>query len=53
MHRVFNCGIGMAIIVDAAAAPAVLTALAAAGEQAWRIGEIVERPAGEPATIVR
>jgi phosphoribosylformylglycinamidine cyclo-ligase len=52
MHRVFNCGIGMAIVVDAALADDAIARLAAAGETAVRIGEIVARPAGSPATIV-
>ncbi|MEN9317166.1 MAG: hypothetical protein RIS35_3559 [Pseudomonadota bacterium] len=52
MHRVFNCGIGMAVVVSADDADAAIARLHAAGEQVWRIGEIVERPAGEHQTIV-
>ena len=52
MHRVFNCGIGMAVVVSAADADRALAHLRAAGEQAWQIGEIVERAAGEPGTVV-
>jgi len=52
MHRVFNCGIGLVVVVDAADVPAVLAALHAAGETAMRIGEIVERPPGGAATVV-
>ena len=52
MHRVFNCGIGMVIVVDAADAAAAAAMLAAAGETVYRIGEIVERPAGAAATVV-
>jgi phosphoribosylformylglycinamidine cyclo-ligase len=52
MHRVFNCGIGMAVVVSAADADKALAHLRAAGEQVWQIGEIVERPAGEPGTVV-
>jgi phosphoribosylformylglycinamidine cyclo-ligase len=40
MRRTFNCGVGMVIVVDAAMADAALELLAAAGESAWRIGEI-------------
>ena len=40
MHRTFNCGIGMVLVVDADQADAVLRQLAAAGESAWRIGSI-------------
>ena len=52
MHRVFNCGIGLIIVVspkDAARAQAMLTR---AGEKVWRIGEIARRPKGTPQTIV-
>ncbi|MCC7060953.1 MAG: phosphoribosylformylglycinamidine cyclo-ligase [Burkholderiaceae bacterium] len=52
MHRVFNCGIGLVVIVGAADAATAETMLAAAGETVCRIGEIVERPAGAAATIV-
>jgi phosphoribosylformylglycinamidine cyclo-ligase len=53
MHRVFNCGVGMAVIVADADADTALSQLAAAGETAWRIGVIEPRPAGGPATVVR
>ena len=46
MHRVFNCGIGMVLVVSPADADAALSQLRAAGETAYRVGEIVERPAG-------
>ena len=52
MHRVFNCGIGMAVVVAAGHADRALKLLAAAGERASPIGEIVAQPAGEPATVV-
>jgi phosphoribosylformylglycinamidine cyclo-ligase len=52
MHRVFNCGIGMAVVVAARHADRALKHLAAAGERASPIGEIVAQPAGEPATVV-
>lgn len=41
MHRTFNCGIGMTVIVDAANADATVTLLRELGEDAWRIGEVV------------
>lgn len=43
LHRVFNCGIGMAVIVAAEDAAAALRCLAANGETAWTIGAIVAR----------
>jgi len=52
MHRVFNCGIGMAVVVAGEHAERALRFLDAAGERAWRIGTIVPQPAGEPATVV-
>jgi phosphoribosylformylglycinamidine cyclo-ligase len=52
MHRVFNCGIGMAVVVAAEHEERALRFLDAAGERATRIGAIVPQPAGEPATVV-
>jgi len=52
MHRVFNCGIGMAIVVAAEHEARALAMLAAAGERAWRLGGIVHRPDREPAAVV-
>ena len=52
MHRVFNCGLGMAVVVAADDADEALTRLQGAGETVWRIGEIVERAPGGAATVV-
>ena len=52
MHRVFNCGIGMAVVMSADDADEAVTRLQAAGETVWRIGEIVERAPGGAATVV-
>jgi phosphoribosylformylglycinamidine cyclo-ligase len=52
MHRVFNCGIGLVLVVDAAHASACIEHLQAAGETALRIGTIVRRPEGEAPTRV-
>jgi phosphoribosylformylglycinamidine cyclo-ligase len=41
MARTFNCGVGMAVVVAADRAAAVMGALDAAGETVFRIGEIV------------
>jgi phosphoribosylformylglycinamidine cyclo-ligase len=52
MHRVFNCGIGMVVIVAQENAEAALAQLAAAGETVWRIGQIRARQGDEAQTIV-
>ena len=52
MVRVFNCGIGMVVIVSTAQADAAIQSLKAEGLHAWTVGEVVERPAGAPQTIV-
>jgi phosphoribosylformylglycinamidine cyclo-ligase len=52
MHRVFNCGIGLVVVVDAAQANQAAALLEAAGEKVWTIGEVVERGAGQPAAVV-
>src|SRR5690606_21778025 len=43
MHRVFNCGIGMVVVVPAEKAEAVSATLASQGETVYRLGEIAER----------
>jgi phosphoribosylformylglycinamidine cyclo-ligase len=52
MHRVFNCGIGMVVIVAPEHADRACLLLAAAGETVHRIGAIVPREAGAAATVV-
>ena len=52
MHRVFNCGIGMAVFVAADQADAALAQLAAAGEQVWKIGVVRASREGEAQTVV-
>ncbi len=52
MLRVFNCGIGMIVIVAEADAKAAADNLRAAGETVWRIGSIAARAAGEEQTVV-
>ena len=52
LYRVFNCGIGMAIVVAAADANAALKTLKAAGETAWRIGRIVGRARNGPQAVI-
>jgi len=48
MRRTFNNGVGMVVIVAADQAEAAVSAMRAAGEEAWVLGEIVERGNGEP-----
>ncbi|MBU3583423.1 phosphoribosylformylglycinamidine cyclo-ligase [Polynucleobacter sp. 15G-AUS-farblos] len=52
MVRVFNCGIGMVVIVSPANADAAIKSLAAQGLTSWTVGEVVERPKDAPQTIV-
>ena len=52
MHRVFNCGIGMIVVVAAANAAAAIERLCLAGETALQIGAIVDRPEGAAQAIV-
>ena len=52
MFRVFNCGIGMVVVVDSADADAAVEALGASGETVYRIGVIDERRGDEPQTVV-
>ena len=52
MHRVFNCGIGMALAVAPQDVQTAYDALSAAGERAFEIGEVVARPPDAPQTIV-
>ena len=53
MHRVFNCGIGMVVIVARENVEQALQLLNAAGEKAVEIGRIEARGADEAQTIVR
>ena len=52
MHRTFNCGIGMALVVDKSDATKTLEAFAAHGINAYEIGSIVESAAGAPQAVV-
>ena len=52
MHRVFNCGIGMVVIVSAENADAAIAHLTASGETVSRIGEIRAREGNEHPTMV-
>ena len=52
MHRVFNCGIGMTVIVAKDKADETQAMLEQSGETVFRLGEIRQRQQGEPQTIV-
>lgn len=52
MHRVFNCGIGLAVVLTANQVDAALAKLKQLGLNAWQIGAVVERPEGAHQTIV-
>lgn len=53
MHRVFNNGIGMAVVVAAEDAEKAAEAFRAEGETVYRIGTITPRAEGEDGCIVR
>jgi phosphoribosylformylglycinamidine cyclo-ligase len=52
MVRVFNCGIGMVVIVAPDQVDAAIKSLTEQGLKAWTVGEVVERPKDAPQTIV-
>lgn len=52
MHRVFNCGIGMAVVVAAEHRQAAIDLLSAAGERVFDIGRIESRAPEQAQTIV-
>ncbi len=52
MHRVFNCGIGMAVIVASEDAEKAITLLREAGETVWQIGSIRQRNGNEAQTVI-
>ncbi len=52
MTRVFNCGIGMVLVVAAGQADAIAAALRAAGETVYAIGQIKEQAPAGPQVII-
>jgi phosphoribosylformylglycinamidine cyclo-ligase len=52
MHKTFNCGIGMVVIVAKEQASAAMALLKAEGEQVFEIGHIRAQQAGEAPTVV-
>jgi phosphoribosylformylglycinamidine cyclo-ligase len=52
MHRVFNCGIGMILVVAPGDARRAIDNLRAAGETVYEIGAIEKGPGGEADCVV-
>lgn len=52
MTRVFNCGIGMVIVVAPDHAENAMDSLRASGETVWKIGEIKQRLTHRTATVL-
>jgi phosphoribosylformylglycinamidine cyclo-ligase len=52
MFRTFNMGVGMVLIVAPEAADPLIAALGAAGEDAWALGTVEERPDDGAAVIL-
>ena len=53
MHRVFNCGIGMVVVLAEGDVAKATEILKAAGETVYRIGHIATRQSGEEQTLIR
>ncbi len=51
MFRTFNCGVGMVLVVDKADRNPCLQLLGELGEEAWEMGEIVEKNNRSPVTL--
>jgi len=51
MYRTFNCGVGMAVIVEPAAADSLISVLSGCGETVSRIGRVEQRGGGKTVTI--
>ena len=52
MTRVFNCGIGMVIVVAPGNADSAIQILGAEGETVWQIGEIKSRASNQAPTVI-
>ena len=52
MHRTFNCGIGMVVVVAAEDAEAAMRFLSERGETVYRLGEIRAREQGQEQTLI-
>jgi phosphoribosylformylglycinamidine cyclo-ligase len=52
MRRTFNLGVGLVVVVAHSAEAEAIAALRAAGERAWRLGEIVAGDADTEPDVV-
>ncbi|NDY83812.1 phosphoribosylformylglycinamidine cyclo-ligase [Orrella sp. NBD-18] len=52
MHRVFNCGIGMVVVVPAARAQEIMKAFRDQGETVYQLGDIRSAAVDQPQTVV-
>ena len=52
MHRTFNCGIGMVLVLAKEHAAAAIASLGIHGVPAWEVGTIVPRSGDAPQTVV-
>jgi phosphoribosylformylglycinamidine cyclo-ligase len=52
MHRVFNCGVGMVLVVNSLDANAAMKFLQQQGETVWQIGTIEKQASGQTQTTV-
>ncbi|MEO7742633.1 MAG: phosphoribosylformylglycinamidine cyclo-ligase [Usitatibacter sp.] len=52
MHRTFNCGIGMVLVVARDEVKSAIDVLAGNGAEAFEVGSIVARENGAPRTVV-
>jgi len=52
MFRTFNCGVGMVLVVEQGDRGVCLQLLAELGEQAWEIGQIVEKNSGPSVVLI-
>jgi len=52
MARTFNCGVGMAVVVDASKAAELKAVFEAEGETVFEIGRVIARPAGNDGVVL-